>query len=181
MPSWAVVLISVLVGVALLGAAAWLGWRAWKRYVQRAFFKLMSRREALRAGNQSVAETLAFLAAADEDMLMEFAEHPEELHRRVLHDVCAHAAVVRDELDTMPLPPSLVPAAESLADAAWFLAELTCGIDGAETPDAVLGALGAMNLEPLERALADADADVEAALHAADIDDTVVYGGGLYV
>lgn len=181
MPTWAWVLIAVVAGLAVLASSAYLGWGAWKRYTQRAAMRLVSRRESLRSGRQSFAEVLAFLAAADDDMLQRFAADHDELHRRVLDDVAFHAAITRDELDTMPLPASLHLAAESLADAAWFLAAEAGRVGGAPTEADTFRLLSTLDLAPMNQAFADADADLERACKACEVEDTMVYGGGLYV
>lgn len=181
MPIWAWTLIAVIAGLAILASAGYLGWGAWRRYEQQTVLRLIRRREALRAARQSFSETLAYLAAADNEMLERFASDPDEIHRRVLHDVAFNAAGIRDELDVMALPAATIPAAESLADAAWFLAEQAGRIDGTADYETVLAALGEMDLDPLAHAFADADADVDRVCSACEVEDTAVYGGGLYV
>lgn len=181
MPSWVWVVIGILATLVVLGAAGYLAWGAWRRYERQTVVGLISRREALRSSRQSFAETLAFLAAADDEQLEEFAADPDELHRRVLGDVTSRARILQDELDTMPLPSALTPVAESLADAAWMLAEEAGRVGWATPPDQALAWLGDLDLEPLNRAFADADADVERVKTAFEVEDQAVYGGGLYV
>jgi hypothetical protein len=180
-PTWAWVVIAILAGAAVIASSAYLGWGAWKRYTQRVVLRLVSRRESLRSGRQSFAEVLAFLAAADDEMLQHFASDHDELHRRVLDDVAIRAAMTRDELDTMPLPASLRGAAESLADAAWFLATEAGRVGGAPTEAEAFRVLSTLDLAPMNQAFADADADLDRACKACEVEDTMVYGGGLYV
>ena len=181
MPTWAWVTIAIVAGLAVIGASAYLAWGAWLRYKQRSALRLVSRREALRSGRQSFAEVLAFLAAADDEMMQRFATDHDELHRRVLGDVAVRAGLIRDELDTMPMPADLQPAAESLADAAWFLASEAGRVGAAPTEDAIFEVLSAIDLGPLNQAFADADADLDVACKACAVEDTMIYGGGLYV
>ena len=59
------------------------------------------------------------LAQGSDETLNHFAEDPDSIERRALHEVTSRAQILADELDSMPLPKRLIPAAEALGDAAY--------------------------------------------------------------
>ena len=179
MAAWAWLAIAgailALAGLALGGLALW-------RHTERtSILNLIGRREELAAARKSLEETIELLADADNRTLMRFETDREDVNRRALSDAAAQAALLRDELDTKALPARVIPAAEALADAAWYLEAEVARLGGNQRVSEIRESLAAVNLGQFDAALIDADRSLSEACAQCQIQDKSVYGGGLYV
>lgn len=180
MPVWGWIAIGAggLLLLAALGAAGFLGWRALER---RYLLQLVSRREAVDAARQGLEDALLRLAEGTDAQLRVFADDPDSIERRALHEVASRARMLADELDTMTLPKPLVPAADALGDAAYVIGREAGKVHDDLVGDAALEALGTIDLSEIadvhHRAL-------EVVAHVCEecgFEDEAVYGGGLYL
>jgi len=169
-------------GVLLVAAAAIgsvLGWRAVER---RYLLRLVSRREAIDAVRQALDDVVMRLAEGSDETLTHFAEDPDALERRALHEVTSRAAILADELDGMPLPKKLIPAADLLGDAAYAIALEAGKVTDEQVGDAAFAALGSINLTTIAGTYAAATRGVQNACELCGLEeDAAVYGGGLYL
>lgn len=179
MAAWA--WLAIMGGILALGGLA-LGLVAlWRQYKRNTVIGLIGRREELVASRKSLLEVVEALRASDSAGLMRFETDRDDINRRALADVAGQAALLRDELDLMPLPPKAIPAAEALADAAWYLECEVGRLGGNQTVKEIISALGAIDLSDFDAAVRSADASITDACAACGIEDRAVYGGGLYI
>ena len=176
--AWAAGVASTLMLLIAFTFAAWLTWRRTVRY---HLVKVVGRRESVVASRRTLEAIVRHLADEDDARLTYFAEHPESEDRRALAETAARTASAAEELDTMPLPRSLWPAAEALADAAFVVGEQAGRVGESDDADAVFVGLEDIDLERVERVFEVADARVREACEHYDLDEAAVYGGGLYI
>lgn len=171
-----------IVGTVFATAGAGVfGYFGWKRAVRRFALTLIGRREAVFAVQKALEDVATHLAQATDDQILAFVEDPDSLDRRALQEVAMRARIAVDELDTVPLPRSLIHAAESLADAAFVVAEEAAGAGECALGADAFDALACLNLERVRAAYDRAQAAVVAACAPLGIDETAVYGGGMYI
>lgn len=176
---WAPYAIIAAVALVLAGATVLLARIAWRRQVRRYLVGLVGRREAIGAALKTAESGVRALAAGTVDELIAFsAEDSEE--RRTFAEIAERMRIETAELADLALPKRLWPLADSLQTAARSLGEQVGGV-GDSAGDAVLDALGALDLEPARVALREADAHLASASTAYDLVDSAVYGGGLYI
>ncbi|MDP2182920.1 MAG: hypothetical protein Q8K99_10190 [Actinomycetota bacterium] len=177
--TWVVAIVAVVV---VVGAGGYFGWKwAWFRVSRRYLVTLIGRRESVRAALKSLDEVVRHLAGTSDATLEEFATDEHSLDRKAFQEVAQRAAVLADELYTMPLPKGLWPAGEALGDAATAISEEAGRVKEDMSPGDALAALGKVDLG---RALVDteaADMIVNQACEHYDVEEASVYGGGLYI
>ena len=181
MPVWGWIAIGAG-GVLLLAAAvvgSLFGWRAMER---RYLLRLVRRREAIDAVRQALADVVMRLASGTDETLAHFADDPDAIERRALHEVASRARILTDELDSMPLPSRLVPAAAFLADAAYAIEREAGKVHDEQLGDAAFEALGSIDLTAISGSYARATIEVRAVCEVCGLEeDAAVYGGGLYL
>ena len=177
---WAVfaIVLGVLLVLAACAAAGWFGWQYLER---RILLRLLVRAEAVEAAVQALEDTVGRLDSAGKAELSAFADDPDSSERRALHEVQSRAQLLQEELDQMPLPRSVVPLAESLADAAYLTALEAGCITDRDTGKAAVKKLKSLDLESVRAYVAQAHARVSTTCAALGLEDTAVYGGGLYL
>ncbi|NTU71906.1 MAG: hypothetical protein HGB10_08840 [Coriobacteriia bacterium] len=180
-PLWG--LIALGVGALLLiGALAVMGFLSWRSLERRYLVRLISRREAVFAVRQALEEAVIRLAEGSDEQLQLFADDPDSHERKMMHEVRIRSQILRDELDTMSLPKRLVPAAESLADAAYIVNRESAKIKDNETGSGVLAELGTIDLGTVAEVFERAAAAIALTCQVCDVEeDAAVYGGGLYL
>lgn len=175
---------AVAIGAGTLLVTAGLitgGWFAWSAYTRKALLGLVVRAEAVEAAAQALHETVSALAVAEDAVMQEFAVDPDSTDRRALHEIAARARILSEELDTMPLPRRLIPAAEALADAAYVVASEASRVDDAHRAEDALEELSATDLVSVRSRTAYARGVLAMTCDACGLDETAVYGGGLYL
>jgi len=179
-PLWAV--IALVVGVVLLvgatAAAIWFGWRSYER---RQLLRLIGRLEALEAAAQALVDAMGRLSESADDELEAFAADSGSPERRVLVEVGSRAHMLHDELDHMPLPRRLVPVAEGIADAAFVVAREAGCVTDADVGDTALEKLSRIDLAAVIGYTAQARTRLGAMCAVCGLQETAVYGGGLYL
>jgi len=179
-PVWAVV--TLIVGLVLLigavAAAVWLGWRAYER---RQLLRLIGRLESLEAVSQALVEAIGRLSRFADDELEAFAADTDAPERRVLAEVRSRAQLLQDELDHMPLPRRLTPVAEALADAAFVVAREAGLITDDDVGEQALDRLASLDLSAVDAYTAQARTRLAAMCAVCGLEETAVYGGGLYL
>jgi hypothetical protein len=167
----------LLLAAAVIGSV--LGWRGLER---RYLLRLVSRREAIDAVRQALDDVVLHLAQGSDETLNHFAQDPDALERRTLHEVTSRAQILADELDSMALPKKLIPAAEILGDAAYAIALEAGKVHDGLIGDAALDALGSVDLTGIAGTYAAATREVQRACEVCGLEeDAAVYGGGLYL
>lgn len=180
MPLWAWIAIGAGVAVVLAGVTI-AGITAYRAAEERYVLRLVRSRETLDSARQALGDSLGRLAEGSEAELRAFANDPDSAERRALHEVSRRAQLLADELDVTPLPGSLVPAAEALADAAYLIAVESGRVGDDSREEAALEQLGDIDLDAVETYYRAAIAAVRQVCEACGIDDSAVYGGGLYL
>ncbi len=165
----------------LLIAFAFATWLTWRRTVRRHLVKVVGRREGVVASRRTLEAIVRHLADEDDSRLTFFAEHPESEDRRALAETASRMAIAAEELDTMPLPQPLWPAAEALADVAFVVGEEAGRVGESDDVGTVFAGLELTDLDRVERVFEVADARVREACERYDLDEASVYGGGLYI
>jgi hypothetical protein len=169
---------SVLVGIALVVGAIY-GWRAVER---RYLLRLISRREAVYAVRQALEDALSRLAEGSDEQLHHFSQDADALERRTLHEVWIRARILSEELDTMPLPRRLIPAAQRLADAAHEVSVEAGKVHDDDRDDLALEALASIDLSAIAAVFDTASVEVSRICTLCSVEeDASVYGGGLYL
>lgn len=180
MPVWG--WITLAVALVFVAAAAGVGgFFAWRAYVRRTLMRLVVKRAAVEAVGQALEEVTARLAEAPDEELELFARDIESSERRALHEVVSRAAILRDELDHVPLPKDLVPLATKLADAAHVITVQAGGVTDEMVGDDALVGLSAIDLQAMRAYMEQARNAVTLACASYGLEDTNVYGGGLYL
>lgn len=180
MSVWAVVAI-VLGALLLLAAAAVLGVVAWRGYERRKLLYLLVRTEAVEAAASALTSVVTRLATGTDEELAAFANDPESMERRTLAEVESRARILTGELDRVALPRKLVPEAEAIADAAYMIADQASCIPEGERGMGVLDRLGCIDLELVRGYTNKARTLLRGMCDQCGLDDTAVYGGGLYL
>ena len=172
---------AIIAGIALVLAVATviLARLAWRRQVRRYLVGLVGRRESIGAALKTADGAVRILAAGTVDELLAFAAEGSE-ERRTFVEIAERMRIEAAELADIALPKKLWPLADSLQTAAQSLAEEAGGV-GDSIGEAVLDALGALDLETARAALGEADGHIAAASTEYDLTDSAVYGGGLYI
>ena len=175
--------IAIGAGAVLLIAAAVVGFiLGWRELERRYLLRLVSRREAIDAVRQALEDVVMRLASGSDDMLAHFATDPDAVERRALHEVTFRAQLLADELDTMPLPKTLIPAADLLGDSAYAIAREAGKVHDDQLDEAAFDALGSINLTAISGTYAAAIRGVQHACERCGLaEDAAVYGGGLYL
>lgn len=180
MSAWSIIFLVLGVLVVAGGLIAG-GWYGFKAYERRVLLRMLARTEAVEATVQALDDTLARLSTAEDEELETFAQDPDSGERRALHEVADRAQLLKDELDSVRLPAAEIPLAEALADAAYLAArEAACVTDSDLGQDA-LEKLASIDLSKVKAYTKRARTKLEAAFAAAGLEDTAVYGGGLYL
>ena len=180
MPLWAWIAIGAGVVAVLAGAIA-AGVLAYRAAEERYVLQLVRWREGVDFVRQALGDSLGRLAGGSEAELRSFAENPDSVERRALHEVASRARLLADELDSSPVPGPLLPAIEALADAAYLISREAGRVGDEVVGEAALDAMGCIDLDAVEdyyRAAIDA---VSRVCEACGVDDSIVYGGGLYL
>lgn len=180
MPTWA--LIAVIGGTILVAASAVAaGLFAWRAYERRILLRLLVRAEAVEAATAALSDTVTRLAEGSDEQLEAFADDPDFLERRTLGEVQSRASILAYELDRLPVPRRLEPAVEALGDAAYLVAEQAAVVRDEDVGATALERLGLMDLSMVRSYTKKARILVTEACDVCRLDETAVYGGGLYL
>ncbi len=180
MPVWVWIVIAIASAIVIGGAivALTVGRRALTR---RYLVALIGRRENVRASRRTLEAVMRHLVDESDEALGAFAEDPASVDRRALIEVRDGMRVVVDELDTRPMPGRLIRVAEELADAAFVIAEESGRVRDNLVADEVLEALAKIDLSRVAKQVDEANVWIDEACAEYEIEDTAVYGGGLYI
>lgn len=177
---WVYVIIAVA-GIALVAAIVIAAMLLWQRQVRLALIGLTGRREAVMAAYRALESVFSALADSDVDELTAFATDPTSVHRKSLEELQTRMKIQADELADLPLPKAQWKAADLLGVAAGRLASEVGGVGEAQDPEAVLEAVGAVDVAAITEALNPANEEIDRLLVEMGIEDAAVYGGGLYI
>lgn len=180
MPTWAVITLvaGIIVLVTAIAAGVWLAWRAYER---RVLLRLVGRLEAVEATAQVLVDSIGRLSESADDELEAFASDPDATERRVLAEVRGRARILQEELDHMSLPRRLVPVAEALADASFVIVREASRISDDDIGEPALDALSAIDLGEVAAYVTQSRTRLRTMCAVCGVEDTVVYGGGLYL
>lgn len=180
MPVWAVIgiVVGVLLTAAALAVAGFFGWQAYRR---RLLLRLVVKAEAVDALAAALVESITRLSEASDEDLERFASDGESSERRALHEIAFRGGLLAEELDRMPLPPSLEPPATALADAAYLVGSEASKVTDDQLGSEALEALAAIDLARIQAYQRKGRAILGTTCDVCGLDDTAVYGGGLYL
>jgi hypothetical protein len=180
-PSWAWWIAAGLLA-ALIAVGAYYAVRSiYRRLSRRYLVQVVGRREGVLASRRTLEAVVRHLADEDDAKLQHFASHPEDEDRRALTEVARRMEIAAEELDTMPLPRSLWPAAMALADAAYIIGKEAGRVGETADPAEVFSSLANVDIARARDQFEAADAMVKEAAERFDLDEAAVYGGGLYI
>lgn len=148
---------------------------------KRALLQLLVQAENVEAGARTLSELIGQLADAEDEVLEHFADDHDAVERRVLQELAQRLGVTADELDMMPLPAHLVPVGSALADAAYLISTEAGRIREDDRGDDVLVHVGEVDLAAVKGYAGKARGMIHAACLEYGLEDTAVYGGGLYL
>lgn len=180
MPFWVFIAIG-LGSLLVLGALAGLGYFGWHAYERRMVFRLVGRAEGVEAAAAALVDAVSRLAEASDDEIALFASDPDNIERRAFAEVYSRASILATELDRMPLPQRLVPAAEAIADAATVVKRQAELVNDEDAAASVLEKIAEINLTDVRTYTDKARAFLLRTCDACGLDDTALYGGGLYL
>lgn len=167
-----------LVLVAASAAGGFFGWQAYRR---KLLLRLVVKAEAVDALVAALLDTITRLSEAADEDLERFASDPESGERRALHEIAFRGKMLADELDRMPLPPSLEAPASALADAAYLVGAEASKVQDEHVGSASLESLAAVDLATIQAYSRKGRAVLGITCDVCGLDDTAVYGGGLYL
>lgn len=181
MPSWLpYVLVGVgtliLVAVALAG-----GWYLYHSQQRRSVVRLVGARESIRCADEALESVLDHLASADDEVLTSFASDANHEDRRALHELASKMRITGEDLAGLALPRSAWAAATLLERAAFRISEEAGRVGEPSDPLAVLEALAAVDTGAVRQARKTADVELDALRERYGVEETAVYGGGLYI
>ncbi len=174
--------ITLIILVAVLAIAGLVigGMFLWRRTVRRYVVTLISKREGVQSAFRIVETLMGKLLVMSDGELVAFALDPTAEERKTLEEVGEQMGILADELATMPLPKRLWDSANALADAARELKRQTAGLNGKEGIEA-LDALSSIDLAKVRVHVEAGVALLGEQAERYELDDTAVYGGGLYI
>lgn len=180
MPAWALIAIGAGSVLLLAGVVAIviLSLRAVER---RALLRLIGRAEAIESASAALISVVERLAEGSDDEIEVFADDPESVERRALHEVNTRARIVREEVDVMPVPGKLLHVAEALADAAYLVEQESGRVTDDCVGPAALEVIAEVDLAGVKEYVNKARVLIGGACEVCGVDDTAVYGGGLYL
>lgn len=173
----------VLVGVAAgVTAGIIFGLRyAFRRTMRHFLVGLISSREQILASRRTLEAVMRHLADEPDEALLAFAADSRNEDRRVLREISSNMRLLRDDLDTRRLPRRLHPVATALADVAHLLAQEADKITKEMSAEEVLEQVGEIDLRLVSSHYDMAAGALEAVCEEYEIEEAVVYGGGLYI
>lgn len=178
---WVLYGVIAAVGVLVIAGAVVGGMWLWRRQVRKSLIGLVGRREAIRAAYRALEAVFGSLAEEPPEELMAFAEDPNNVRRKALEELRARMSLEVEELENVALPKSAWHSADLLMAAAERMRDQVATISGASSPDAVLDAVGGIDVAGIRSSIAEAGTELDRLLHASHIEDPAVYGGGLYI
>lgn len=152
-----------------------------RRWMRRSIMHLIGYRERITASRKTLETVVDHLLSGSESTLLSFASNSADDNRRALSETGARMLITRDELDIRRLHPLAHRAAEELADVAHVIALCALPYEGDISPGESLDALSAINLKAVAEQYRIADTLLAELAIAYDVDESVVYGGGLYI
>jgi hypothetical protein len=180
MPPWAWIVIASG-AVLIIVAAAAIVVLARRSYHRRMLLRLVVATEAVEAATNGLGDVIARLAVASDEELEIFADEPDSAERRALAEVHSRGRMIRDELDHIAMPKKFLPAAEAIADAAHLVAEQAACVGDDHVGMRALDELAGIDLARVRSYTQAARILVNGACEVCGLDETAVYGGGLYL
>lgn len=180
MPVWAWIAIvggTLLVAAALVAASV----LAWRSYERRVLLRLLVAMQGVEAAGDGLRDVVEHLALAADEQLETFADEPDSVERRALAELTMRAGILTEELDAMPLPARFQPVAEALADAAFLIGEQAGTVTDEQRGTQALESLGRVDLALVRGYTEKARTLLTGACEVCGLEDTAVYGGGLYL
>ena len=176
------VAIMIAGGVLLvaLGSAgvAWASWRAW---VRRCAVGLVGRLEVVESLGLALYDLVEEVAKSTDAEFDRFIIEEDGAVRRAFVELRVRSHALAQELDTIALPATILPAAEALADAAVVVSEEAETVEEALTAAEPAAVLMAVDLGRVRAYANKAQALLSDACVELGIEDLAVYGGGLYL
>ena len=173
---------AAVLATAVLGIASYVLYRVFsKRWIRISIMHLIGYRERITASRKTLEAVVGHLVNGNESTILSFASDPSDDNRRALSETGQRMLITRDELDLRRLHPRTHQAAEELADAAHLIAIYALPYEADLSAGENLDALSSMNLKAVTEQFQIADTLLAELCIAYDVEESVVYGGGLYI
>ena len=180
MPVWGWILIGI-VAAGVIAAIAAAAAAVWKRAVARYLRQLIGKREEARSVRRAFDDLVTGLQQGSDEQRARFADDADAVERHSLADLGERARGIAEELNTVPVPRRLIPAAEALADASDILAEEADRAGEGSNGEESLEALASTDLDRVSGAFAYADDKIAALAAEFGINEQDLYVRGLYI
>jgi hypothetical protein len=181
MSIWVIYGIVATVGVLVIAGIVVGSILLWRRQVRKSLVGLVGRRESVSAAYRGLEAVFGALGSDDPAVVSQFAIDPTSTHRKALEELQTRMAIEAEELQNVALPKRFWPAADLLMSSAIKLRDEVGRINQAPTPDAVLDGVAAIDVTGIRAAIAAAGEELDRQLHETGVDDSAIYGGGLYI
>ena len=181
MSIWVIYGIVATVGVLVIAGIVVGSILLWRRQVRRSLVGLVGRREAVSAAYRGLEAVFAARGGDDAGVVSEFALDPASTHRKALEELQTRMAIEVEELQNVALPKRFWQTADLLMAAAAKVRDEVGRINQAPTPEGVLDAVAAIDVTGIRSAIAIAGEELDRQLRETGVDDSAVYGGGLYI
>ena len=132
------------------------------------------------AGASALRRLAEHLAECTDRELERFASQPECEDRRAFGDVAMRMKIVHDELAATEVPHALEEITLDMEDVATSIGEAASAAEGREDGDA-LGGVARLDLVGITEQVRVMEDKLHALAVAHHVDDSSVYGGGLYI
>lgn len=176
------IIAAAVLAIFVLGIASYVLFRLLsKHWIRRSVMHLIGYRERITASRRTLEAVVNHLVCGDESVLVSFASDSADDNRRALSEIGTRMLITRDELDVRRFHPLTHKAAEELADVAHLIAMCALTYEAGMSSDEILDALPSVDLKGISEQYQIADAILVELCIAYDVDESVVYGGGLYI
>lgn len=177
---WVAVGATVLL-VALIVVVCLIALLVYRRYIRSLLVWLIAHREKIRASRHTLATILRYLVDESDEALLAFASDNDNDNRKALAEIANRMSITREELDMKRVPSVLLPATIELADCAHVVFDVAEWLNSGTSENEILHRLGVIDLKPVVQQCDLTDSILLALCDRFNIDDSVVYGGGLYL
>jgi hypothetical protein len=181
MQTWLLITIISVAAVMLIAGIIIGAIVLWRRQIRNSLIQLTGRREAITYAYKALEAVFTSLAAGSSEELAQFAVDPTSPHRRALDELHTRMRMLSEEMSGMPLPKKLWHTADLLSQAGAKLAAEAGKVGQAEGPEAVLAALGGIDVTGIRTSLQLANVELDRLLAENKLEECAVYGGGMYI
>jgi len=176
-----VIIAIVLVAVAALVFGSVMLFRSLRGAgTRRTIESLIGRKEAIVVSYRALWGVVERLSAASDEELDRFSSDPDDEERRIFQEIASQMRIMEDELKNTDVPRSLERVIITMEDTSRLIFEAAGSVDGAGETDA-LTAAGEIDFGAMAQAVERMESAVHETAQRHHVDESSVYGGGLYI